>query len=55
MMTPKSEVFVTLRKYEPSMDERDKHWSMNMHGDGSQHERIEEDAPSEDFRTLKPP
>jgi hypothetical protein len=37
------------------MDERDTHWSMNMHGDGSQHERIEEDAASEDFRTLKPP
>jgi hypothetical protein len=37
------------------MDERDTHWSMNMHGDGIQHERIEEDAASEDFRTLKPP
>jgi hypothetical protein len=27
---------------------------MNIHGDGSQHERIEEDAASEDFGTLKP-
>jgi hypothetical protein len=36
------------------MDERNKHWSMNMHGDGSEHERIEEDVVSEDFRTLKP-
>jgi hypothetical protein len=37
------------------MDERDKRWSMNMHGDGSEHESIEEDAAREDFRTLKPP
>jgi hypothetical protein len=37
------------------MDERDNYWNMNMHGDGRQHERIEEDATSEDFRTLKPP
>jgi hypothetical protein len=55
MMLPKSDVFVTLRNDGPSMDERDKHWSMNTHGDGSEHERIEEDAVSEDFRTLKPP
>jgi hypothetical protein len=43
MMLPKSDVFLTLRNDGPSMDERDKHWSMNMHvhGDGSQHERIE--------------
>jgi hypothetical protein len=37
------------------MDERDKHWSINMHGNGSEHERIEEDTAGEDFRTLKPP
>jgi hypothetical protein len=49
MMLPKSDVFVTLMNDGPSMDKRDKH------GDGSQHERIEEDAASEDFRTLKPP
>jgi hypothetical protein len=55
MMLPKSDMFVTLRNDGPSMDERDMLWSMNMHGDGSQHERIEEDAASEDFRTLKPP
>jgi hypothetical protein len=55
MMLPKSDVLVTLRDYGPSMDERDNHWSMNMHGDGNDHERIEEDAASEDFRTLKPP
>jgi hypothetical protein len=47
MMLPKSDVFVTLRNDGPSMDERDKHWSMSMHGDGSEHERIEEDAMSE--------
>jgi hypothetical protein len=37
------------------MDEKDKHWSMIMHGDSSKHVRIEEDATSGDFRTLKPP
>jgi hypothetical protein len=55
MILPKSDVFVTLRNDGPTMDERDKHWSMNMHGDGSKHERIEEDAAREDFRTSKPP
>jgi hypothetical protein len=37
------------------MDERDKHWSMIVLGDGSKHLRIEEDATSGYFRTLKPP
>jgi hypothetical protein len=54
-MLSKSDVFVTLRNDGPSMDERDKHWSMIMHGNGSEHVRIEEDATSENFRTLKPP
>jgi hypothetical protein len=55
MMLPKSDVFVTLRNNGSSMDERDKHWSMNMHGDGSEYERIQEDAAREDFKTLMPP
>jgi hypothetical protein len=55
MMLTNSDVFVTLRHDGPSMDERDKHWSMIMHGDGSKRLRIEEDATSGDFRTLKPP
>jgi hypothetical protein len=55
MMLPKSDMFVTLRNDGPSMDEMDKHWSMIMHGDGSKRLRIEEDATSGDFRTLKPP
>jgi hypothetical protein len=55
MMLPKLDVFVTLRNDGPSMDERDNHLSMIMHGDGSKHVRIEEDATSRDFRTLKPP
>jgi hypothetical protein len=55
MMLPKSDMFVTLRNDGPSMNERDKHWSMIMYGDGSKHLRIEEDATSGDFRTLKPP
>jgi hypothetical protein len=56
MMLSKSDVFMLLRNDGPSMDERDKHWSMIMHGDnGSNHVRIQDDAASEDFRTLKPP
>jgi hypothetical protein len=55
MMLPKLDVFVTLRNDEASMDERDKHWSMIMHGeDDSKHVRIEEYATSGDFRSLKP-
>jgi hypothetical protein len=37
------------------MDEKDKHWSMIVHGGGSKRLRIEEDATSGDFKTLKPP
>jgi hypothetical protein len=56
MMLPKSDMFVTLRNDGPSMDEEDKHWSMITHGgDGSKRLRIEDDAASGDFRTLKPP
>jgi hypothetical protein len=55
MMLPKLDVFVTLRNEGPSMDERNKHWIMIMHGDGSKHLRIEEDTTSGDFRTLNPP
>jgi hypothetical protein len=55
MMMPKSDMFITLRNDGRSMDERDKHWGMIMHGDGSRRFRIEEDATSEDFRTSKPP
>jgi hypothetical protein len=41
MMLPKSDVFMLLRNDGPSMDERDKHWSMIMHGDdGSNRVRI---------------
>jgi hypothetical protein len=55
MMLPKSDVFVAFRNDEPSIDQRDKHWSMIMHEDGNKRLRIEEDAISGDFRTLKPP
>ena len=55
MMLPKSNVFLTLRNDGPSMDERDKHWSMAMHGDASKHVMIQEKATDEDFRTLRPP
>jgi hypothetical protein len=53
-MMPKSDVFVTLRNDGPSMDERDKHWSMIGNEDGSKHVRTKEEATSGDFRTLKP-
>ncbi|KAK1615004.1 hypothetical protein QYE76_020521 [Lolium multiflorum] len=47
---------LTIRNDGPSMEEEDKHWSMITHGgDGSKHLRIEDDATSGDFRTLKPP
>jgi hypothetical protein len=36
------------------MDERDNHWSMTGHGDGSKHVRIEEETTSRDFKTFKP-
>jgi hypothetical protein len=55
MMLSKSDMFVTLRNDGPSMDERENHWSMIVHGDGSKRLRIEEDAISGDFRILKPP
>ena len=55
MMLPKSDVFMLLRNDGPSMDKKDEYWSMNVHGDGSKRVRIEDDATSEDFRTLKPP
>lgn len=54
-MLPKSDVYILLRNNGPSMDEKDKHWSMIMHGDGSKRLRIEDDATTGDFRTLKPP
>jgi hypothetical protein len=55
-MLPKSDMFMLLRNDGPSTDERDKHWSMIVHGDdGSNRVRIQDDATSEDFRTLKPP
>lgn len=52
MMLSKSDVFVTLRNDGPSMDERDKHWSMIVHGDGSKRLRIKEDT-SGDGRILQ--
>ena len=55
MMLPKSDVYLLLRNNGPSMDEKDKYWSMIMHGDGSKRLRILDDATTGDFRTLKPP
>ena len=52
---PKLDVFMLLRNDGPSMDEWDKHWSMMVHGDDNKLVRIEDDATSGDFRTLKPP
>jgi hypothetical protein len=47
MMLCKLDMFVTLRNDGPSTDERDKHWSMTVHGDGSKRLRIEEDEKVE--------
>jgi len=55
MMLPKSDVFMLLRNDGPSMDKKDEYWSMIVHGDGSKRVRMEDDATSGDFRTLKPP
>lgn len=52
MMLPKSDVFMLLRNDGPSMDERDTHWIMMVHGELV---KIGDDATSGDFRTLKPP
>ena len=55
MLLPKTDVFVTLRNNGPSEEEMDKYWSMIVHGDGSKHARIGDDATCGDFRSLKPP
>jgi hypothetical protein len=55
MMLPKSDMFITLRNDGPSVDERHKHWSIIMHGDGNKRLRIEEGSTSGDFRIFKPP
>ena len=54
-MLPKSDVYLLLRNNGPSMDEKDKYWSMIVHGDSSKRWGIEDDATIGDFRTLKPP
>jgi hypothetical protein len=54
MMLPKFDVFRILRNNGTSMDVEVKHWNMIVHGYGSE-VRIQDDAASEDFRTLKPP
>jgi hypothetical protein len=53
MMLPKSDVFVLIRNDGLSLDGRDEHCSMVIHGDGSMHLIKEEDAASGEFRTLK--
>ena len=52
MMLPKLDVFMLHRNDGPSMDGRDTHWSMMVHGELV---KICDDATSGDFRTLKPP
>ena len=49
MILPKTDMFVTLRNNGPSEEEKDKHWSMMVHGDGSMHARIGHDATSGDL------
>ena len=49
MLLRKSDMFVTLRNNGPSKEEKDKHWSMMIHGDGSKHARSGEDATNGDM------
>ena len=37
MILAKTDMFVTLRNNRPSQEEKDKHWSMMVHRDGSMH------------------
>ena len=56
MMLPKVDVFVSLRNDGPSMDERDKLWSMYVNGDSRRSgNKGEDDATDGDCRNLKPP
>ena len=55
MILPKSNVFVSLRNNGPSMDERDKLWSMFVDGAGSRNASAEDDAATEGvYRSLNP-
>ena len=54
MLLPKTDVFVTLRNNGPSEELMDKYWSMIVHGDGSKHMRVEDDATHGDSRVVKP-
>jgi hypothetical protein len=53
MMLPKLDVLVLLRNDGLSMDKRDKHWRMVIHGEDNKNMIQEEDAASGEFRTLK--
>ena len=46
MLLPKRDMFVTLRNNGSSQKEKDKHWSMMVHGDSSRHAWIGHDAIS---------
>ena len=55
MMLPKSDVFMLLRNDGPSLDEKDKHWSMIVRGEEHKLVRVDADDMRGYFRTLKPP
>ena len=56
MMLPKTNVFMSLRNNGPSMDGRDKLWSMFVDGAGSRSASGEDDAVMEgDYRGPKTP
>ena len=48
-------MLVTLTNNGPSEEEKDKYWSMIIHGDGSKNARIGDDVTHGDFRIVKPP
>ena len=53
MTLPKTDMFVTLRNNGPSQEEKDKYWSMMVHGDGSMHAWIGHDAISGDLDEIR--
>ena len=56
MMLSKSNVFVSLRNDGPSMDERDKLWSMYVDGDGSRSGRDgDDDSTDGDDNNMEAP
>jgi hypothetical protein len=55
MMLPKLDTFVLLTNEGPSMDKKDEHWSMIMHGDDGTRKGNKNRVSGGVFSTLEPP